>query len=58
MDSGPRSYRLNALLEKISKHLHKTGANGVLVTTSDGVLHGYLRRADVEKALSGRGDAG
>jgi CBS-domain-containing membrane protein len=52
MESSPRTYRLDTSLEKIMKHFQDAGSQRVLVTTADGILHGLLRREDVEKALS------
>ena len=54
MACGPRTYRLDAPLEKIMDHFQKTDSERVLVTTADGKLHGLIRRQDLEKALSGK----
>lgn len=52
MENGPRTYRLDAPLDKVREHFQKADTDRVLVTTSDGKLFGLLRREDVEKALS------
>jgi hypothetical protein len=52
MESGPRTYRLSASLEKIAGTVQEHGVAGVLVTTSDGKLFGLLKREDVERAVA------
>jgi predicted transcriptional regulator len=52
MESGTRTYRLNAPLKKPMQYMQKMVADSVVVTTSDGRLFGLLKREDVEDALS------
>jgi CBS domain-containing protein len=52
MEIGPRTYRLDAPLEKAMQYMQNKGVDSVLVTNSDGKLFGMLKREDVEKALS------
>ena len=51
MENGPRTYRLNATLEKTMQYMQKMGVDSVLVTNTDGNLFGLLKRDDVEKAF-------
>lgn len=51
MESGTRTYRLDAPLEKPDKYMEKMGFDSVVVTTSDGRLHGLLEREAIKEAL-------
>lgn len=53
MESGPRTYRLDAPLEKTLQYMQKRGVGSVVVTNGDGQLFGLLKRDEVEEALSG-----
>lgn len=52
MENGPRTYRLDAPLEKTQEYMQKKGVDSVLVTDNNGKLHGLLKRADVEQVQS------
>lgn len=52
MECGPSTIRPNILPREAVKHMSDLGGDGVLVTTSDGVLLGLLRREDAERADS------
>lgn len=52
MESGPRTYRLDAPLEKALKYMQKMAVDSVVVTTSDGKLFGLLKREDLAEARS------
>jgi Mg/Co/Ni transporter MgtE len=51
MECGPRTYRLNAGLEKTAEYMRRNNQEAVLVTKSDGRLLGLLKLEDVEKEL-------
>ncbi len=53
IDPGPGTYRPDTLLAELVEHLHERErkVNRILVTTSDGVLVGIVRRADAERVL-------
>lgn len=51
MERDPRAFRLNATLEEINAYLEWNKLDGVLVTTTDGKLFGFLKREDVVQAL-------
>jgi CBS domain-containing protein len=53
MEPGPRCYRPNAPAEKVRDYMESRGEDLVLVTTPDGVLHGLVRRVDLERASAG-----
>lgn len=48
MRSGPATYRPDTLLSEALERLREHRTSGVLVTRSDGVLIGWLRRDDGE----------
>jgi hypothetical protein len=52
MEAGPRTYRLDAPLEKIRQYMQKMRVDSVLVTNTNGKLFGLLKREEVENALS------
>ena len=52
MELAPRTYRLNAEIEKIAAYMRKYSVDQALVTTSDGKLVGLLERQDVEGAIA------
>jgi predicted transcriptional regulator len=47
MKCGPRTYRLDAPIEKIAEYMHKNHAEEVLVTNADGKLVGVILEKDV-----------
>jgi Mg/Co/Ni transporter MgtE len=47
MACSPRTYRMNASLERIAGYFQKHGAAGVLVTTTGGRLIGMIRPEDI-----------
>jgi CBS domain-containing protein len=49
MRSGPATYRPDALVTEVAERMEKRGANGVLITLSDGRLVGWLRRDDAAR---------
>jgi hypothetical protein len=51
MEAGPRTYRPYASPAQLMRYLNKHRERyGVLVTTADGTLLGFVRRADAERA--------
>jgi Mg/Co/Ni transporter MgtE len=48
MVSAPKTYRPDTALDPVREYMHKHDQTHVLVTTSDGVLLGALRRADLD----------
>ena len=51
MECGPRTYRLDASLERTAEYMRRNNDAAVLVTKSDGRLLGLLKLEDVEKEL-------
>ncbi len=51
MERDPRTFRLNATLEEVHSFLDWNKLDGVLITTTDGKLFGFLKREDVAQAL-------
>jgi len=51
MECGPRTYRLDAKLEKTVEYMRRNSSDAVLVTKSDGRLLGLLKLEDVEAEL-------
>jgi CBS domain-containing protein len=49
MHAAPRTYRPNVLFERPLDYMREHRLDSVLVTTSDGVLVGALRREDAER---------
>ena len=52
MQCAPRTYRLNAPLEKVLDYMQQYQVDSVLVTTSGGELIGLLGRQDLEQTLA------
>jgi CBS domain-containing protein len=53
MEAGPTTFRPDARLADVVERMRAKDVEGVLVTTPDGRLVGYLARADAERALDG-----
>lgn len=49
MRPGPATYRPNALVADVLRHLHERRVQGVLITRLDGTLLGWLRTRDAER---------
>jgi CBS domain-containing protein len=47
MESGTSTWRLNGSLEEIAKYMERHSASAVVISTSDGRLHGAVRREDI-----------
>ena len=47
MDCAPRTFRMNAPLEKIAEYIQKYSVKNAFVTTSDGRLIGLINRDDI-----------
>jgi hypothetical protein len=55
MAPGPTTYRPDASPAQLAKHLREHEGDGVLVTTPDGRLVGFVWRADAEQAERAQG---
>jgi CBS domain-containing protein len=53
MRSGPATFRPDELVADVLERMKKRGVMGVLVTLSDGILLGLMRREDAERAMEG-----
>lgn len=51
MEAGPTTIRPDAALDALGKRMRERRVGSMVVSTSDGVLVGVLRRDDVESAL-------
>lgn len=51
MTLGPSTIRPSARLEAIARRMHDQNLTCIVVTHSDGVLVGVLRRKDLELAI-------
>ena len=52
MESGPTTFRTDAMVESVAGRMAARSVDSVLVTTSDGRLVGTLYRADAERLLA------
>jgi CBS domain-containing protein len=55
MTPGPSTIRPSARLDAITKRMHDQSLTRIIVTRSDGVLVGLLRRDDAERAVASNG---
>jgi CBS domain-containing protein len=47
MESGPSTWRLNGSLEEIAKYMERHRVRAVVISSSDGKLHGAVRAEDL-----------
>ena len=47
MESGPSTWRLDGSLDDIGKYMERHRVSAVVISTSDGRLHGAVRREDL-----------
>jgi hypothetical protein len=54
MSSGPPTTRPSTFLDEMVERLHRRKTPGILITSSDGVLMGYLWTSEAETMLASR----
>ncbi len=57
MQAGPATVRPSEPLDALVKRMQRKHVDSIVVSTSDGVLVGVLRREDAERTLAAQGKA-